>query len=412
VGDIFSDGNEASRQIFVNALEQVRTEGQTVLDSLEEIRLNTLVRFEQGLNALAGRRQRVNRLLPKGAAGAFFVSDFLDIDQTKTNASVRADSGSTSLQERRYAPNITIQSQQFSASRGSVSEADTLYQVYDESGLNPVGTFDLEFGTAVNLTMIVFDLVSTPSNPAITISTSANGVYYTNARQQSANGNRVTAWFDQGEVKYLRVQIAPSHPDNIGGYTFTFGLTSFTAYQVSYQLQSDLVTKTLTVRPQSSSVVLTYDAQPGVSVFAAVAGGAFAGVSPGTELAVPGAVDVSAPVSIDETGQLSWGTLTLPDDLYAPSLRIVTPDGTPFRLAFGLDPVSAASLGTPVICVWNHGLYYRPYVPIQLNPALSIHYTSGPASFPVVLRVQLVTRDRAQTPVFAGVLFDHNFEVA
>jgi hypothetical protein len=99
----------------------------------------------------------------------------------------------------------------------------------------------------------------------------------------------------------------------------------------------------------------------------------------------------------DETGAY---TNQLPDDLYGTSLAIADVSGVPVRLAPGLNPAFANHLTTPVFALYQGQLFYRP---LGTGAFLfSVSYTAGPATLEASLKVQLITRDRARTPVFQG----------
>ena len=77
------------------------------------------------------------------------------------------------------------------------------------------------------MNLLVFDIVSSPSEPAITVQASSDGVTYQEARSVSRNGYRVNSWLPAMEVRFIRIVITPSHPDDLGGTTFSFGITGF-----------------------------------------------------------------------------------------------------------------------------------------------------------------------------------------
>ena len=49
MADIVQDGDQGSRAVFMAALTALQAQGQSVLDSLAQTRLDTLCRFEQDL---------------------------------------------------------------------------------------------------------------------------------------------------------------------------------------------------------------------------------------------------------------------------------------------------------------------------------------------------------------------------
>ena len=304
-----------------------------------------------------------------------------------------------------------MQSTQFSTSAGSIEQFSGMYRITTQNGKPPTGTFDLQFFSGLDLTLLIFDIVMSPSDPEITVQVSAGGVSYAAAKQVARSGYRVSAWLPEGEVKYIRIAITPSHPDTLGGSGYTFGLTSFTAYMVEFHMQSEFVTKVIQVTPGSSQMRLVADDSDGLVYFLSLGSGApLTGVAPGQVLNVPGAVDVngtpSAYLDPSGSGMLWWKDETgafrnqLPANLYGTSLSITDAAGAPVRLAPGLNPAFASHLTVPVFALYQGKLFYRPLV--VGSPLFSVSYTAGPATIPASLLVQLITRDRAATPVFQG----------
>src|ERR1039458_9371883 len=107
---------------------QLQAQGQSVLDSLAQTRLDTLCRFEQDLSAPNGRWQRAYRLPVQDIAGQFLVSDLRYSDQAATSATVRADSSSVTLRDRSRPAEATIQSTQFSTSDGPIEQFSGMYR--------------------------------------------------------------------------------------------------------------------------------------------------------------------------------------------------------------------------------------------------------------------------------------------
>ena len=295
MADIFVDGDQGSRSVFVAALAALQAQGQSVLEGLAQTNLDTLLRIQQDLNALNGRRQRAYRLPVQDIAGQFLVSDLLDVDQPATSATVRADSSSVTLRERSSPGEPAVQSTQFSTSDGSIEQFSGMHRVTTTDGSAPTGTFSIQFYSGANLTLIIFDMVMSPSSPTINVQVSATGVTYSAATKIACNGSRVSAWLPEGEVKYVQISITPSHPDTLGGSAYTFGLTDFTAYMVDYQMQSEFQTQYIDVTPGSSQLQLVADDSDGLVYSLSLGAGApYTGVAPGQVLNVPGAVDVEA----------------------------------------------------------------------------------------------------------------------
>jgi hypothetical protein len=296
----FNIGEEASLSKFVGALQVIHDQGSSVLTELENNRIDTLIEFGRRLASMNGRRQRANRVAATGVPIKFVATDFLDIDQTVTTASVRSDSSSVSLRERSQPVEAQVRSKRFSASLGTIQALDNvnlLYRVAVAPGQFPVGTFDLELADTLGLSLMVFDIVATPSMPTIVVETSADGVTYLAAASVSLNGYRISCWTSPGNVRFVRLTITPSQPDTISGNTFTFGVTDFYATSTEYQLVSELVTKPILWSPDAAAVNLVVDADPGLTYFLALgavgSSPAFVEVTPGTRFALPGITTVS-----------------------------------------------------------------------------------------------------------------------
>lgn len=414
MNEVFTDGDEGRQSVFVSALSGLQSQGQSVLDDLEQMRLETLIKFEHGLSALNARRQRAFRIPTADLAGRFVASDLLDIDQSLTSATLRADSSAVTLRERGRPAEAVIRATKFSSSAGSIERFGDMYRVVTEGGARPTGTFELEFDSTVNLTLIVFDILSTPSNPTITVRVSENGVRFIEALETARNGYRVNAWIAPQATRYLRIEITPSHPDNIGGDAYSFGLTGFNAFTVDFHLQSELVSRPVILRPQSGTMLFTTDSNArGLAYFLSLDNTSFFGASDGLRIPVPGATQhTSSDLSYldPSTGQLFWmdaegeWTGELPEDVYPQSVSVVQileEGNAAVRLAPDLDPEEASLLSVPCFAIQGGQLFYRPLEPDSVR-RFRVSFSAGPAEIVARLRVQLSTRDRSQTPVFKG----------
>ena len=172
----------------------------------------------------------------------FVISDMLDVDQTLTSAAVRADAGAVTLRERGQPSSATVKSLQFATDTGAIEQFTGMYRVHVVDDSKPVGTFQIELVNPAELAVVIFDIVTLPSDPGIRVCASADGITQVEASAISRSGYRANAWFSNMPVKYLQIQISPTHPDTIGGNTFTFGLTSFSAEAVG-ELVVDLLTR-------------------------------------------------------------------------------------------------------------------------------------------------------------------------
>ena len=133
------------------------------------------------------------------------MSDFLGTDQAQTTGSVRIDSASATLRERAESGQINIKSTRFSTSSGPIQKAGDLYQVVSDSP--PVGTFDLELDPPLRLSLLSFDVVSTPSTPEVSVGVSENGVTFSPASSLALNGYRINAWLVPATVRFVRLAV-------------------------------------------------------------------------------------------------------------------------------------------------------------------------------------------------------------
>ena len=88
--------------------------------------------------------------------------------------------------------------------------------------------------------------------------------------QTSGNGqstnfqlNRVPVYLDQ----YIQVVITPTHPDNLGGSTYTFGITDLSGSSVDYNLVSDVFFEPLAFPVQSTEVQLVASQDDGLTYY-------------------------------------------------------------------------------------------------------------------------------------------------
>lgn len=420
MSDLFQIGEEASRGKLVTQLETLRAQGEQVLAQLEAARLETLMTFERRLAALNGRRQRANRILAPRVAARFVVSDLLDLDQAQTTATVRADVQAVTLRERQTPVSTVVRAQRFAVTSGAAEAMDTagnLYRVYADDGSVPTGTFELELAEPLNLALLVFDLAAMPSEPTITVEVSTTGTTYTPATQTQVNGYRLTAWLAPQVVRFVRLHLTPSHPDTLGGRSYTFGLTDFSGSTVEFHLLSELVTRAIDFRPSTTHVRLVADADPGLTYFLAFNGGGFMEVRPGEAIDVPGVALLNnghgvTDIAVDTTtGLLAH---TLPADAYPETLSAAWEGRleVPVYVVPGFVPSARDSRLTGNYVGINGTALYFTNKDRILDPdawsgkTFTLHYTTGPAQVTVQLKVQLTTSDRAVTPVFRGAVLE------
>lgn len=433
---VFQNGDQGSRQTMMDALNSVRDQGTAVLNAIEAAYTTNLVNLERRLTSINARRQLANRVPTLRSLGKLVVTDFNDIDQAKTTATVRIDSQSVTLRERSQPAPADVKSTVFSTNLGSVETMGALYQVNitDGSGNSPTGTFNISLFQPLAITMLVFDISATPSRPEIVVQVSTDGITFVNAVTTNLSGYRVSAYFPSPmEVNYIQIAITPSHPDDLGGTTFTFGITDFSSASVQFQLLSELTSRTIQIAPASSSLLFVADADPGISFFLSIAGQPFVEVVSGGIVQIPGASDVSAaavafepsPVTAAlyvDTGSgapllVHTGTSAppgmlatfLPLNMYPASLNVTdASSGATIPMAPGLAPGSTG-FSTQYMAVNNRfgngNLYLTPYTTADAGRTFNVTYTCGPATVPVILRAQIITEDRAATPVFRGASF-------
>ena len=407
--DIVTDGQSASRSVVLSAFTSIQSTGQQVLDDLTAARTNLLVELELNLEQLNGKRQRASRLPHPTMAGRFLVSDFVDIDQAQTTATVRVNTESVTLRERATPSDAAIRTTTFSCSDGTIAQSNGIYRVSVSDGSVPLGVFKLQLTTAYNLSLVTFDILSMPSSPRIAVRTSSNDVTYTAAPQVSQNGYQVTAWFPSASVKFIWLEMTPSLPDTLNGNTYSFGITDFSASAIEFNLESELVTRAVALTPRSALLRFVADDDPNLIYFLSWDGNAFFQASNGDLITVPGSSTVNhTGVTINAYGQLGED---LPANVYPATLSIEDAgSGEAYRIAPGLDiPPYAARNGYMMVPEFPQPgpIVLAPYSEPDIPPAFNLSYQTGPASLNAFLRVQLTTDDPTLTPVFHGARLEN-----
>lgn len=416
--NIFQYNQESSASTFMEALEGIHEQGTGVLSSIENANTNILVDFDRRLQATNARRVRAWRVMAAEQAAKIVVSDFTDIDQANTVVTVRADSASVSLKERSAPAEAVIQGTAFSVNSGDVqalNETQSIVRVTTSDGAAPTGQFDVTLVTALSISQLIIDVVATPGSPAITVATSSDGITYTTATQVTINGYRINSWLPSLKVKYIQMTVTPSHPDNLNGSSFTFGITNLTANAVTYQLRSDFMTKVLQFNPKSEKVVLNAKSDPDILYYISIypTGNlptSFVELNPGDAVQIGIAVSLQTVIS----GSMSNILATAPLDLYQSSVVVSEVGATkPLRLALGLSPSdpNIANLQDEYVVLVATSIGYD----IQLlnatriyNPprTFNISYVYGPSSVSFQLKVRLTTDDETITPIFTGASLD------
>lgn len=404
----FSLGEPASASQINQAFDTLQSQGNSILGTMSEIQLTTLVDYQRRLTALNARQQRAARVQADGIVARFVVSDFDDIDQGQSTATIRVDTAAATLRERREPSQVLISSTSFTASSGTVQAIDsnsTLFSVYNSSGV-PTGTFSLTLSSVVAVSLLTIDISAMASSPTIAVSVSANGLTWTNATQITINGYRLNAWLPQTQTKYIKLVVTPSHPDNLGGSTYTFGITDLSGTSVDYNLVSDVFFEPIEFPVQAAKVQLVASIDDGLTYYLTLDDGtdpaAAVVVTPNTPISLPGVAAVSQTVT-STAGLLG---LTLPANVVAGSVSVVDSNGNDLPVVPGLsttDP-NIAALVKPHVSLVGTALNIVP-APTG-TPQYMVSYLTGPASITATLRVHLSTSDATITPIYSGAYLE------
>jgi hypothetical protein len=405
---LVTDGTESSASILNNQFIALQQQGQSALNNLNNISLEALIEVQRGLMRLNGYRCRANRALTPGLAAAFHVSDFQDINQTNTTATVRADAQSVTLAERKQPGNVVVASTTFSSNTGTVEQFGDLYTVTSPS-ITPQGTFLITLTESESISFLIVDIAPTPSTPNISISVSADNLVYNQALGSSYSGYRINVWVSPQEVKYIQIVFSPTHPDTLNGSTYTFGITDFNALATQYQLASDWYSQPITFNPSSANVMFLAPTVTGLVYYLSFDGEVWQEVNPGQIIPIPGATAVDTTVSLPLTfggepntsGQLD---INIPNNTY-PSTIEVSYQGKQLPVVPGLplDSRSTTNSYISMLSGYNgYNLYLLPCTSYSFGELFNVSYIYGPASISAYLRVRLTTTDKAVTPAFTG----------
>jgi hypothetical protein len=416
MADIFQDGQQGSKAAFMNALQILQAQGAAALKTIETGQLETLVEFDRRLQGVNGRRILAWRVNSNQQALKFIVTDFTDIDQANTTCTMRVDSASVTLKERSIPAEAVIKSNNFSANIGTIETLNsdqTILRVHTDNGATPTGEFDIELVTPLTINHFIMQIVASPSQPTIVVTVSRDGLTYTSATQISINGYTVNVWLPSTEVRFIRIQITPSHPDDLNGTAFTFGITNFSAQSTEYHLRSELLTNVLQFVPKSEFVVFNAVSDPNIQYYLSVfpdgdAAAAFVEVNPGDEVKI--GTEISTTVTTSGGSPNSLGSI--PSDTYLNTIK-VTEGGVKARIAPGLlatDPnladltheyvaVIPTSIGYDLKLLHSSGSFNPPRT-------FKVSYVFGPQIVDVQLKVRLSTLDPATSPIFHGASLD------
>lgn len=377
MADLFVDGQQSSASTLTDNMQAMVDTGQQIVDTMEQLRISSLLQIQRDLDRLNGYRCQAFRAPKVGIAASFLVSDFADTDQTKTNATVRIDSASVTLRERKNPGNVVAQSITFASNSGTVEQFGEFYRVTSDS--LPVGTFNVKLAETANISFIIIDFAPTPSIPNINIQVSQNGITFTDATQITTSGYRASVWLAPQEVQYVQVIFSPTHPDTLGGNTYTFGINDFYAYSVEFQLQSDWVSRSVAITPSSYAWIFNAPTDPRLLYFLSLDGGvSWQEVSPGQQIQVPGSSQVSVsttiPATIDElpntNGQLDE---SLADGYIPSTLKLLDSNGNDVPIATGLA-LGSTGLTDKYLFINDLNLYIQPITPSDFGATYQLSY--------------------------------------
>ena len=407
----FSMGKSASASEINTAFDGLQEQGNSVLDTMSEIQLTTLVDYQRALDALNLRQQRALRVQADGIAVRFVVSDFDSIDQGQTTATVRIDTASATLRERNESAQVLVASTSFSSSSGtvqSINSADTLFSVSSPAGV-PTGTFSLMLAELVALSLLTIDISAMSAAPNISVSTSPNGLIWNQATSISLNGDTLNVWLPNVPTLYVQVAITPAQADNLGGSTYTFGITDVSGASVNYNLVSDLFFAAIPFQVRSAQVKLQGDNDPNLTYYLTLnAGGAVTPVVvelntpidlPGVSLVTDTVTSTAGVLSTTIPPYYILGTYTVHDSLgnelpVVPNLSPTDPNienlVNPHVLFTVIDSVL-----TPVIVPAPTG-----------TPVYVVQCLSGESEISATLRVHMSTTDSTVTPIFSGAYLE------
>ena len=96
---------------------------------------------------------------------------------------------------------------------------------------------------------------------------------WTEATTITLNGDQLNVWLPNTPTRYIQVVITPAQPDNLGGSTYTFGITDLSGASVDYNLVSDLCFEPIAFPVQSAQVQLVADTGSGLTYYLALSDG-------------------------------------------------------------------------------------------------------------------------------------------
>ncbi len=396
---IFSMGDHASASLMNEAFTLLQSQGNSVLETMAEIQLTTMIDYQRRLTALNGRKQRVDSVLFPDTVCSFVVSDFNNINQGLTTATVRADTVAANLKERRQPSQVLVSSTSFTSTIGTVQSIDTnntIFSVYSLNGI-PTGTFNLTLASLVDVSFITVDVSAMASSPDVSVLVSTNGLTWLPATSISLSGSLLNAWLPEIPTKYIQIVITPTHPDNLAGNTYTFGVTGLSGTSVDYNLVSDIYFNPQTFYVQSSQVKFNGNSGEGLTYYLTLDSTTVV-ISPGEYVDLPGVATVTQSTT-STAGVLG---VTLPSDFIPNTVSVTDSTGNILAVMPGLsvtDP-NVTYLTVPRVSLVGDVLTVVPYP--SDGTVYAVTYLTGPSTIVATLQVHLTTNTKTLTPIFSG----------
>jgi hypothetical protein len=411
----FVNGQESSASAVMTALGTLITEGNTVIQNIVNLNNASLLNLQRRLNVLNGKAVRANDILPRNVLANFGVTDLMGIDQFQTTCELRADAGVATLSERIAYKSLVPDTVTFTSNLGNVQAIDTdfnLYQVYSTEGATPTGTFNIQLANPLELSILVFDLSSLSSSPQIQVLVSNAGVNFNEAISYSISGYNLIAYLTVQTVNYIKLILTPSQPDNLGGETYTFGLTDLNGLNSTFYLAGSLVTQAVTIFPTTVDYYLDAPVNPDITYYMGF-NGVFTEISPNTNYPLPGIEETVVTGIVVDSGGIatppSSMTQIVIDPTYIPNSLIITnaTTGLPVNIMYGNNSdANLAYLIDPAFCAYVH--YSNLVIRIIQNPSVdttqtyNMSYLTQAATLQAALQLTMVSTSNLTSPTFSG----------
>lgn len=408
-----NQNDQASAAVMNTALNTLSTSGQDSLTTLLDFKEVNLLSYQNVESYINSRRVLATRVKGAGIPLTVSAGDFQCIDQGLTTGSIRADSGVITTKETSI-QFTELSKFAFSSSTGSITPIDSKQSLYTViANTVPVGQFDITLNTTSECSLVTFDVLANPQSSKFQVFVSFDKLTYTEWTQVAVNGYRVTAFGQTANTNYIRIVITPGSPDLLSGTSYSFGLTSLTVRSSQFALRSEFNSRPITINPTSSQLYFGGDTIAGITYYLSVSidgTGEFLETPINTVIQLPTASAGTGTVAATVISGLNQLSLTLPANLYLPSLSVqetlnsITSTLTIFNGLQSTDPnlnlITNDCLyikGTNLILVTTTGLTGKTF---------TYSYKMGPAQMIIKVRAVLDTTSYGSTPMFKQVYFE------